>query len=512
MFEIRPRTQLVHNNQIGYTAPMVRAHKRSLSHLLLVHEVAFLFLVAVTGLLTGLSAYLWQKTSAASVRINNSIYLSEQLRGELYRQLQEVSRARWSGAENALEVYYEYSRRIGRHFNQLRRSSQTREEDEVVQALQLAYRKIQIDMYRIFDNPTTTSRGERVEILDFRNAEAMFDEFEEKYLNLKALYTQQLQELEQTIELGTRYAPILIPVLFLLAVIIVAFTSRIIRNSFVRPMAAIMAGATEISRGELDHRIPEQGVNEVAELAGSINRMAGELKTSRDALVEHERQAALGSLIPVVAHNIRNPLASIRAAAQVLDDVDNKAELKEGKHAIVDTIDRLGRWVNALVSYLHPLQPVLRDVNVITLLDGALELLQARLSEKAMTVRREYRDRPVTLRVDPDLMEQAMYGLLANAVDASPDRAELLITVTEDERAVTIGIRDYGPGLPFKPEPGNLEPGPSTKRFGTGLGIPIAYKICQSHGWNLGFEVQDNGTLVRITAPKSGNTGNVGSE
>ena len=119
---------------------------------------------------------------------------------------------------------------------------------------------------------------------------------------------------------------------------------------------------------------------------------------------------------------------------------------------------------------------------------------------------------PVTLRVDTDLMEQAIYGLLANAVDASPDRAELLITVTEDERTVTIGIRDYGPGLPFKPEPGNLEPGPSTKRFGTGLGIPIAYKICQSHGWNLGFEVQDAGTLVRITAPESGNTGNVGSE
>ena len=477
------------------------AHKRSLSHLLLVHEVAFLFLVAVTGLLTGLSAYLWQKTSAASVRINNTIYLSEQLRGELYRQLQEVSQARWAGDENALEVYYEYSRRIGRHFNQLRRSSLTREEDEMVQALQLAYRKIQIDIYQIFDNPTRTSRGEIVEILDFRNAEAMFDEFEENYLNLKAFYTQQLQELEQTIEVWTRYAPILIPVLFLLAVIIVFFTSRIIRNSFVTPMAAIMTGATEISRGELGHRVPEQGVNEVAELAGSINRMAGELKTSRDTLVEHERQAALGSLIPVVAHNIRNPLASIRAAAQVLDDVDDKAELKEGKQAIVDTIDRLGRWVNALVSYLHPLQPALRDVSVVTLLDGALELLQARISEKALVVRGEYRNGPVTLKVDPDLMEQALYGLLANAVDASPDRAELLITVTEEERTVTIGIRDYGPGLPFKPEPGNLEPGPSTKRFGTGLGIPIAYKICQSHGWNLRFEVQETGTLVRIIAP-----------
>lgn len=497
---------MVHFSHLGYTAvPMADSHKRSLSHLLLVHEVAFLFLVAVTGLLTGLSAYIWQKTSAASVRVNNSIYLSEQLRGELYRQLQEVSRARWAGDENALDVYYEYSKRIGRHFNQLRRHSLTRAEDQVIQALQLAYRKIQIDIYRIFDDPAEANARGRPHILDFRNAEDMFDEFEQKYLALKALYTQQLQELERTIETWTRFAPILIPVLFLLAVIIVVYTSRVIRNSFVRPMAALMAGATEISRGDLDHRVPEQGVHEVAQLAGSINHMAGELKTSRDALVEHERQAALGSLIPVVAHNIRNPLASIRAAAQVLDDVENKAELKEGKQAIVDTIDRLGRWVNALVSYLHPLQPELRDASVVTLLDAALGLLQARMTEKAMTARREYRARSTLLRMDPDLMEQAIYGLLANAVDASPARAELLITITEQEQTVTIGIRDYGPGLPFKPEPGNLEPGPSSKRFGTGLGIPIAFKICQSHGWRLDFEAEKNaGTLVRITAPKHG--------
>ena len=482
---------------------MAQAHKRSLSHLLLVHEVAFLFLVAVTGLLSGLSAYFWQKTSTESVRINNSIYLSEQLRGELYRQLQEVPSARWSG-DDALEVYYEYSRRIGRHFNQLRRASLTRDEDEAVQGLQLAYRKIQIEIYRVFGNPEISDGEPGLDILDLRNAQAMFNEFEESYLDLKALYTQQLQELEQTIELWTRYAPILIPIVFLVAVVIVMFTSRIIRNSFVRPMATIMAGATEISRGDLDHKIPEQGVNEVAELAGSINRMAGELKTSRDALVEHERQAALGSLVPVVAHNIRNPLASIRAAAQVLDDVENEAELREGKQAIVDTIDRLGRWVNALVSYLHPLQPVFTDISIVTLLDAALELLQGKISEKGMVVRREYRNLSSTLKVDPDLMEQAVYGLMANAIEASPDGAELLISAAEDEESVTIGIRDYGPGLPFRPEPGNLEPGPSTKRFGTGLGIPIAFKICQSHGWNLAFEVIENaGTLVKITAPKN---------
>ena len=494
---------MVHINQFEYTDSMASLRKRSLSHLLLVHEVAFLFLVAITGLLSGLSAYFWQKTSVESIRINNSIYLSEQIRGELYRQLQEVTRARLFQDADAMEVYYEYSKRIGRHFNQLRRTSVTRQEDEVVQALQQSYREIQKDMYSIFEDPGKADDAVTLEILDLRNAEQMFNEFEERYLEFKALYGEQHRALERTIELWTKYAPILIPVLFLAAIVIVIYTSRIIRNGFVSPVAAIMRGAGEISRGELTHKIPEQGVNEVSELASSINRMASELKVSRDALIEHEKQTALGGLIPVVAHNIRNPLASIRATAQVLEDVDNEVELRESKKAIVDTIDRLGRWVSALVSYLHPLKPNLRNVHAADLMDAALALLQAKIDEKAITVKRENWDSSAELEVDPDLMEQAIYGLLANAVDASPDKSDLLASIDNREEAVIISIRDYGPGLPFEPKPGNLEPGPSTKRFGTGLGIPIAYKICQGHGWSLSFETTGGvGTLVKITAPK----------
>ena len=491
--------------QFGYNTDMVNSRRRSLSQVLLVHEIAFLFLVATTGLLSGLSAYFWQKTSTESIRINNSIYLSEQIRGELYRQLQEVTRARLAQETQAMAMYYEYSKRIGRHFNQLRRTSLTRAEDEATQALQQSYRKIQGDMYRMFSDPDKPRNEETPDILDLRDADRMFDEFEQRYLDFKALYSRQHRELEYTIALWTRYAPILIPVLFLLTVLVVIYTSRVIRSGFVRPMAAVMEGAATIRRGDLSCRIPERGVNEVQELAGSINRMATELKDNRDALVRNERQAALGSLIPVVAHNIRNPLASIRATAQLLEDPDNKAELKEGKQAIVETIDRLGRWVNALVSYLHPLEPDLKTLRVVELVDAALAPLQARLDARSITVKRENWSLPARVRVDPDLMEQAIYGLLVNAVDASPARGELRVSVAEEERGIVIGIRDYGSGLPFQPEPGNLEPGPSTKRFGTGLGIPIAFKICQSHGWELAFEApEDGGSQVTITAPANG--------
>ncbi len=480
--------------------------KRSLSHLLLVHEIAFLFLVAVTGLLSGLSAYFWQKTSSESIRINNSIYLGEQIRGELYRQIQEVVRARLLEDDQALVVYADYTKRIDTHFNQLRQTSVNREEDTVIQGLQQVYSEIQFDMNIIFDDPYHADSALRMKILEPLIAEQMFNRFEERYEELKSVYGEAHRDLEQTIALWTQYAPVLIPFLFLVAVIIVIYTSQIIRNGFVKPVATIMDGAAEISRGELAHRIPEQGVNEVSEIAGSINKMAGELKISRDALVEHERQAALGALVPVVAHNIRNPLASIRATAQVLEDIESPAELAESKRAIIDTTDRLGRWVNALVSYLHPLKPSLRSIQVSQLIDAALAPLRTRIDEKQIRIERNGWELSEKVRVDPDLMEQALYGLLANAIDASEQRGTLSITIDNDEEQITICIEDNGPGLPFEPKPGNLEPGPSTKRFGTGLGIPIAFKICQSHGWELAFEaIEDAGTLVSIIVP--GNTG-----
>ena len=267
-------------------------------------------------------------------------------------------------------------------------------------------------------------------------------------------------------------------------------------------MTQVVHGARVISGGQLDHKIPQDGVEEVSNLARAINTMAADLASSRDALVESEKQAALGALVPVVAHNIRNPLASIRAAVQVLDDGDNPGELREAKHAILMTTDRLGRWVNALVSYLHPLKPQPIRAHVGPLLNAALTLLEPKLQEKGIRVRKHGWGHDKEVLVDADLMEQALYGLLANAVDASPQGAEVTVRMENTHDKLNVCIRDAGPGMRFDPKPGNLAPGPSTKRFGTGLGIPIAFKICQAHGWTLDFHSHNsNGTEVVIAAP-----------
>ncbi len=485
---------------------MLAKRPKSLSNLLLIHEIAFLLLVAVTGIIGGMSAYFWQKNSAESVRINELKSVTEQVRSSLFRQIQAAIRVRVLEDSKSLDVYAEYSRLIDKQFNNLRNTADSREENEAIQDLQESYREIQKDMNKIFTDPYISDLRVRMKILDPRFAESMVDKFENRYLEFRKLLDQQHDVLDNTLKRWSTYAPLIIPIPLIIALILVVFARNFLKRGFMKPMTNIMDGAHKIKAGDLSHSIPEKGVEEVSELAATINQMASDLETSRDALVQSEKQAALGALVPVVAHNIRNPLAAIRATAQVLDDADDKEELKESSEAIIETIDRLGRWVNSLVSYLHPLKPNKRQHKVSDLLNSTLAVLKTKLEEKQIELEQLDWDDSTTVLVDPDLMEQALYGLLANAVDASPKNARLKIGFIQREQNLILSIIDEGGGLPFKPEPRNLEPGPTTKRFGTGLGIPIAFKICQTHGWDLNFEINEGiGTDITITIPNTTN-------
>ena len=488
---------------IGYTAAMTFPRPRSIRNLFIFHEVAFLLLVLVTGLIGGLSAYFWQETSYESVRINNLAALNEQVRSDLFRQIQTMIRARLLEEPQAVKRYADYSRQIDNRFSKMRELAEREREIAAIKGLQETYRILQKDMNNIFRDPYVTHAA-GINMIDPRFAERMVGQYEQEYKNFKTVLDELQAQVDMTVDRWTQLARIFIPLGLIAVIALLIYTRYSLKHGFRQPMKEVMSGARIISGGQLDHKIPEQGVQEVSELAQAINQMADDLAASRDALIESEKQAALGALVPVVAHNIRNPLASIRATAQVLDGSETTEELQESKQAILETIDRLGRWVSALVSYLHPLEPQYKRVTMSELVTGALAPLKPKIEEKQLEIEQYNWDQDRELSADPDLMEQAIYSMISNAIEASPVGTTLTIGIEalDSSDQVRVRILDSGPGLPFEPQPSNLSPGPSTKRFGTGLGIPIAYKICQAHGWRLEFNVlPGRGTEVLFTAP-----------
>lgn len=475
---------------------------RSLKQVLLTHELALCLTVVLTAAMAGASVYFWHETSRQSLRITRMVGAAQEIRTRLFRQVKEVSWARLLQDADAALVYTRFSREIDRHFNVLRQSSESRSEDLAVQELQSAYRRLQADMNLIFVESYPARKVAPIKLLDPAYERTLVGDFEARYESLTQVLDSNTRELTRREQRWTQFAVFGLTLPMLVAVLLLWLTRRRIHVGFVRPVAQLMDGARQMSQGRLEAKVPEEGVMELAELAQAFNHMASELARSREALVEGERAAALGALVPVVAHNIRNPLASIRATAQLLDDDTDAEERREIRQALIETVDRLGRWVSALVSYLHPLKPAPVWVNPTGMLVASVGLLAARLEAKQVTVEYGVWDTESLVAVDVDLMEQAIYGLLSNALDASPAGSVLTLSCSVQGDELLLRIRDQGSGMPFQPAPRGLSPGPTTKRMGTGLGIPVAFKVCKAHGWRLSFQPADGGgTVVEMAAP-----------
>ncbi len=469
-----------------------------LKNLLLVHELIFLCLIVLAGSVGGYGIHLWRAASLESVRISQLAEEIQQTRGDLYRQMKELFDAQFLADPQAQDEYDAYTSRIAAHFDRLNTIAQGSDELAVISSMQQAYQQFVAETRGILESgafPDNTTLEKKfntdLELKIFRHYESVTSAAE-------SLLADKQQRVLAKLKQADKNAGILLTIPAVLGIFLLLFSRTFLQRAIARPIAAVLRATQEISQGKLQQRVPETGAAELARLASAINQMADELMRSQDALLRSEKQAAQGALVPVLAHNIRNPLASIRATAQVADDPALDADTRESLTDIIHTVDRLERWTGALLAYLHPLKPQCESTTLQTLVNGAIAPLAVKLKEKQLSVTVSGCEH-VNLQVDIPLMEQAIYNLLLNAMDASPAGSSIAIYGDQQADNVTLEIRDSGPGMPFTPEFNSLSPGPSTKRFGTGLGIPFAFKICEAHGGRLSFTPRaGGGTVARV--------------
>ena len=373
----------------------------SLRRLLITHEAMFIVLVVVTGGVGAFWGWQWQQWSAESIRLNGLSHIAQEIRSRLFKQIQEVSVAGLREDPSARELNAERARATQELFNELRRRSRNRAEDYAVQGMQTAFGHLQANLRGALDDPFALNRLVRAKLFDPAFEQRFVAEFESAFESFGGLVNQQLAAQEDTIHRWTRFAPYALTGPILVGFGLLLFSRRSLTREFIEPMRKVLEGMREVSGGNLQHKLDAQGGREVRDLANGINRMAAELEASRDAIVAAERQAALGALVPVVAHNIRNPLAAIRANAQLLEGSESDEERGEISDDIIETVDRLDRWVNALVSYLHPLEARRIRIPARAVMDAALNLLEGRITQAGLVVRREPGTRPPKYRPIP---------------------------------------------------------------------------------------------------------------
>jgi len=335
----------------------------------------------------------------------------------------------------------------------------------------------------------------------------LFKHYENLLSHTESLLNQKQQELDEKLKESRRKSTLLLFTPFILAIPLLILSRLFLKRAIVRPIEGVLKATTEISAGHLTHRAPDERINELATLSNAINEMADKLQATQKNLIRSEKQAAQGLLVPMLAHNIRNPLASIRATAQVMLTPGIDEETCESLHGIINTVDRLERWTGALLAYLHPLKPQLSQVSIKDIVDGAIAPLQQKLAAKTLTLTLPdwsalVRAKQDQIFTDQHLLEQVLYNLLLNAADATQKNGiiEIMVKIIGDKFIVS--ILDQGNSMPFTPDPSAVS-APTTKRFGTGIGIPFSFKVCDSLNAKLTFSDRpDGGTMVRITLPK----------
>lgn len=227
-----------------------------------------------------------------------------------------------------------------------------------------------------------------------------------------------------------------------------------------------------------------------------VERTAAELREVYQALqdnLEHVKRAArmsaLGHLSAGLAHEIRNPLASIEGAAAIVErEPDNVARRTEFLAIIREESQRLNGLVTNFLDFARPRPPALRPVEVQSLIQSVLTLLSQTLHRSDVTFRMEIASGLNGLRCDPEQMKQVLLNLVLNAMQAMPAGGEVVVDAAEDNGILKIRVKDQGPGIPSGDIDSIYDPFFTTKDTGTGLGLPVAYQIVQQHGGELMLE------------------------
>lgn len=232
-----------------------------------------------------------------------------------------------------------------------------------------------------------------------------------------------------------------------------------------------------------------------------------EVAALRREIAKSQRLASLGSLAAGVAHEIRNPLSSIKGFATYFKerykDVDADRETAE---IMVGEVDRMNRVVGQLLEFSRPVDIALAPVAVRPLLERSLAAVRPRLEEKQVAVDLTAAETLPKVPMDADRVQQVIINLLLNAAEAIP-AAGGRVTVTADTGGsdwMHIAVSDNGRGIPPDQLPHVFDPYFTTKSTGTGLGLAIVHNIAEAHGGGIDARSGDGATTFTLRLPLAG--------
>ncbi|GBE01339.1 sensor protein ZraS [bacterium BMS3Bbin06] len=258
-----------------------------------------------------------------------------------------------------------------------------------------------------------------------------------------------------------------------------------------KPVEGIIRTMKKVEGGDLSVRFKTKRKDEIGRLAKTLNSMLTELDRARqeiqrchiDEMKRVERMATLGEMAAAIAHEIKNPLAGISGAIQVIsEDFKGDDPRKEIVGEILNEIERLDKAVRNLLSFAKPINPKKEVVNLKNLLEKTVNLISPQAERQNVKIKFQNNLTTETGTIDPEQIQQVILNIILNALHSMPGGGTLTVAVKDAPGAVEIDISDTGEGIPQEELKKIFKPFFTTRHTGTGLGLAISWNIVEAHG------------------------------
>ncbi|WP_081773159.1 PAS domain S-box protein [Bacillus sp. EB01] len=227
-----------------------------------------------------------------------------------------------------------------------------------------------------------------------------------------------------------------------------------------------------------------------------------ERKKTEEMLHRQDKLAAVGQLAAGVAHEIRNPLTSMKGYAEFLQLDEKDPERLEFLNIILDEIDRVNGIVEDFMVLAKPKAVELEEKNVVPVLRNVVSLLEFEARKKNVRLHFDCNSEIIQIECDENRLKQVFLNFIKNGIEAMPNGGDLHVKTVIVQGNVQISIQDTGVGIPEEKLKKLGEPFYTTKKNGNGLGLMVSFKIIESHNGKVFVESEQNkGTTFNIVLP-----------
>jgi len=235
-----------------------------------------------------------------------------------------------------------------------------------------------------------------------------------------------------------------------------------------------------------------------------VERDITEMKELEKKYYESQKLAAIGQLSAGIAHEVRNPLSSIKMSLQILEKRMQPEGNDRKRFKIAQReVEHLEKLVSDVLIYAKPVEPHKEPYDMRSIIESSLDMVEKTVKDKEIEVDKRYEEGIGLIEVDPQMIKQTLINIFQNAADAMEQRGRLQISVRAEDKRIILEVQDNGCGIDEEDIPHLFNPFFTRKNYGTGLGLTQVKKIIEQHDGEIEVESRKGeGTRFIIILPR----------